>query len=115
MIMGRRGQQYRHLPAFILLLLMEENRYGAAILNELQTRIPTCFADSAAVYRTLKDLEEDGALTSYWDTSESGPPKKIYQITERGKDILDHFKKDIEMRIANLQFFLELYEQLVNK
>lgn len=109
---SRRGQQYRLLPAFILLVLAEGEFHGGAIHSALAERLPLFQADTGAVYRALQQMEQEGTLTSFWDTSGSGPARKIYRITPGGRDELDHWKREIELRLANLKYFLETYNRL---
>lgn len=112
---SKKGQGYRYAPAFILLFLSQENFYGAALFNKMQCEIPFCHADSAVVYRTLQDLEEEGAVKSYWETDTSGPPRKWYEITGKGLEMLAEFKEDIEMRKKNLEFFLNSYTKMTEQ
>lgn len=109
---SKKRQQYRHLPAFILLALAEGPVHGGAILAELSGRMPLCKPDSAAVYRTLQQLEREAEVVSSWDTGKSGPARKMYALTEAGWRKLDYWRGEIEMRMANLQFFLESYRRL---
>jgi DNA-binding PadR family transcriptional regulator len=102
-------QNYRHLPAFILLILAERDLHGGGIHTELVQRLPSFSSDTGAVYRVLQELENSGAVKLAWDTPESGSARKIYSITETGWNELEFWKKDIEMRIANLNYFLETY------
>ena len=104
--------QYRHLPAFILLALAKGPIHGGAILTVLSERMPLLKPDSAAIYRTLQQLEQDGEVVAQWDTSGSGPARKRYQLTAVGWERLDYWRDDIKMRIANLQQFLETYQTL---
>ncbi len=110
----KRKQQYRHLPAFILLALAEGPIHGGAILSILTARMPLFRPDSAAIYRTLQQLEQDGEVSSAWDTSNSGPARKLYHLTAAGWKKLDDWRDDIEMRIANLQYFLKTYRTVKN-
>ena len=105
-------QAYRHTPAFILLFLAKGDLYGAAILTTLQKELPCYHTDSAVIYRSLKELEEDDAVSSYWETDTSGPAKKWYKITKKGKDLLIDFKEDIEMRKKNLDYFIESFSSI---
>jgi PadR family transcriptional regulator PadR len=109
---SRKKQGYRHTPAFILLFLAREDLYGAALLSTLQRELPCYQTDSAVIYRSLQELEEEGTVKSYWETGTSGPAKKWYKITDKGLDKLVEFKDDIEMRMKNLEFFLESYNKL---
>ena len=38
----------------------------------------------ATVYRTLRQLEKAGMVSSFWDTSESGPARRMYSLTKAG-------------------------------
>lgn len=113
MAKSKKGQTYRHAPAFILLFLAQENSYGAALLNKMQRDLPVCRADSAVIYRALQDLEEDGAVKSSWETDTSGPARKWYEITKKGLEQLAEFKQDIEMCKNNFEFFLESYKKII--
>lgn len=104
----------RHTAAFILLFLTRKPSYGFELLKDFETNLPNNIIDSAAIYRALKTLENNGFVESKWDTSESGAAKKYYYITESGYKELEEFKKDIELRYKNLGFFLDKYE-LINK
>jgi len=109
---GKPKQQYRHLPAFILLVLAEGPVHGGAIHTMLTNSMPKFSADTGAVYRTLQKLEKDGEVASAWDTTKSGPAIKIYEITPAGRQKLVFWKQDIEMRIATLNCFLVTYAKL---
>lgn len=110
----KKEKAYRYTPAFILLFLARENFYGAGLLKAMQNEIPNCHADSAVIYRKLQELEEEEAVKSYWETDTTGPAKKWYQITDKGLEILQEFKEDIEMRKKNLEFFLTSYKNIQN-
>jgi DNA-binding PadR family transcriptional regulator len=44
--------------------------------------------------------------------SEKGPAKKIYRITAAGLEKLKEHKKYVDLRIRNLQIFLDKFEKL---
>ena len=102
---------YRHLPAFVLLMLTDGPLHGGAVHAALLERMPEFKADTGAVYRTLLRLEKDGEVRAEWDTSIRGPARRIYRLTPAGWQKLDVWKQDIEHRIANLQHFLDGYRR----
>lgn len=104
-----KNQTYRHTPAFILLFLTRGDLYGAALLETMLKELPSFNADSAVIYRSLQELEKEGAVKSYWETDVSGPARKWYKITDVGFVKLSEYKEDIEKRIKNLKFFLDMY------
>lgn len=110
----KRKQQYRHLPAFILLALAEGPIHGGAIHTILTKKMPLFKTDTGAVYRALQQLELEGEVESNWDTSVAGPAKKIYTLTSDGWEKLEGWKEDIELRLENLTYFLTVYESLKN-
>jgi PadR family transcriptional regulator PadR len=111
---SRKGRHYRHTPAFILLLLAQSDDYGSSLLERLENELPDYKTDSAVIYRTLQELEKTGTVTSYWEHTQSGPPRKWYSITEAGYRQLKEYHKDIEMRLKNLRYFLQVYDTLLN-
>lgn len=112
---AKKGQNYRHLPAFILLLLAQKEAHGAAVHSLLSERLPHFQTDTGAVYRSLQQLEKDGSVVSVWNTTESGPARKIYRITSSGWEKLGEWEQDIESRLANLNYFLKTYKKIKNK
>lgn len=44
--------------------------------------------DPTGIYRILKQMENNGLVESAWDTSESGPAKRCYSMTEAGRACL---------------------------
>lgn len=108
----KRKQQYRHLPAFILLAIADRPIHGGAIHSALMERMLKSKPDTGAVYRALQQLERNKEVKSTWDTSKSGPARKIYTITPLGWEKLDDWKKDIELRIEILNSFLSIYRQI---
>jgi PadR family transcriptional regulator, regulatory protein PadR len=110
---SRKGQAYRHTPAFILLFLARESLYGGALMTVMEAELPSYAADGAVIYRALKDLEQEGSVRFHWETDVPGPARKWYTITDRGMERLAEFKKDVEMRKRNFDFFLESYKNLL--
>ena len=44
--------------------------------------------DATGVYRTLKQMEENGFVTSHWETPKAGPAKRAFALTEAGREAL---------------------------
>ncbi|MEH7511410.1 helix-turn-helix transcriptional regulator [Gottfriedia acidiceleris] len=99
----------RHTGAFLLLFLTEGDSYGGKLLQKCEEELPINPIDSSILYRTLKQLETEGAVESYLGTSEQDKPIKMYKITEVGKEKLEGFQINIEEKLKNLTFFLSRY------
>ena len=76
------------LSSSLLAFLRRWNAYGYQLVRELaKSGLPTF--DSTTVYRTLRQLERAGLVSSFWDTSESGPARRMYSLTKAGETFLD--------------------------
>lgn len=75
----------------ILALIRKHGRamYGYEIAKQLEAgsglELPM---NQAAVYPVLRSLEKQGLLVSYMVPSDSGPPRKYYELTATGKRAL---------------------------
>jgi DNA-binding PadR family transcriptional regulator len=44
--------------------------------------------DATGVYRTLRQMEESGLVTSQWETPKAGPAKRSFTLTAEGREAL---------------------------
>ncbi len=75
------------LTTSLLAMLRGWNGYG----YQLAQRLKECglpMFDQGTVYRTLRKLEESGLVSSFWDTSASGPARRMYSLTQSGEIFL---------------------------
>jgi poly-beta-hydroxybutyrate-responsive repressor len=87
------------LSTTLLAYLRGWNAYGYQLSQQLnQAGLPAF--DSGTVYRTLRQLEKTGLVSSFWDTSESGPARRMYSLTKAGDmflsgwiDVLSNYQK----------------------
>jgi PadR family transcriptional regulator, regulatory protein PadR len=83
---GRR----RWIEPFVLALLARGGTYGYAILGRLEEmHISNGPFDVGLVYRTLRDLERDGLVSSSWAEESAGPRRRAYELTSTGLQALD--------------------------
>lgn len=74
----------------VLIALAEGDKSGYSIVSRL-SEMPVQDGkkpNAAGVYRALNSMEEEGLLTSNWEISSSGPAKKVYHLSDHGKDCL---------------------------
>ncbi len=90
------------LASSLLAFLRNWPAYGYQLLRELSAAGLPAF-DSATVYRTLRQLERSGLVSSFWDTSESGPDRRMYSLTKAGEtflnlwlDVLSHYQNILQ-------------------
>jgi len=84
------GHLYRFVePAILLLLSQKGEAHGYELAHELpQYALTDAEVEAAALYRTLRTLEQNGNVTSRWDTSSTGPARRVYKLTAEGKEHL---------------------------
>jgi len=58
------------------------------------------------MYSSLKRLESDGCITSYWGDETQGGRRKYYSITEKGKELYVENKNNWEHAKRVLDQFL---------
>lgn len=75
------------LRSCLLLLIAERPSYGYDLQEGLGP-LGMMSADPGGLYRTLRAMERDGLVASVWDSSEVGPPRRVYSLTEEGMDWL---------------------------
>ena len=80
------GNVYRFIEPVLLLMLHEKGRsYGYELSEALADYALTdARIERAALYRTLRTLEENGHVTSIWETDIAGPARRVYSLTEAG-------------------------------
>lgn len=92
----------------LLLSLAKQKSHGYELMELLgqEGEAP----DPGSLYRTLRSLEEDGLVCSAWDTSNTGPARRVYELTDLGVDYLHTWVIDIRKTRQGLDDFLAEYE-----
>ncbi len=86
-----------HTDTIILKLLMDSDKYGYEISKLIQANTDGEYElKEATMYSSLKRLENDGGIISYWGNETQGSRRKYYKITEKGKKIYFKNKKNWE-------------------
>ncbi len=71
------------LELAILALLNQETLYGGALVARLE-EFSTLDAGPGTVYPVLTRLAKAKLVTTSWQESASGPPRKYYALTDQG-------------------------------
>ena len=69
----------------IVLINLQSKEYGYSLINKIQDA--GIMIEQNTLYPLLRRLEKQALLKSSWDTSESRP-RKYYEISDIGKDVL---------------------------
>jgi PadR family transcriptional regulator PadR len=86
-----------HTDTIILKLLIDGDRYGYEISKLIRTNSCDEYElKEATMYSSLKRLEADGNITSYWGDETQGGRRRYYRITEKGKQTYSENKSNWE-------------------
>lgn len=96
----------------LLLLLRESPAHGYELLERLRA-FGYEGSDPGGLYRSLRALEDDGFVRSAWETSDSGPDRRIYELTRAGMEQLHAQAKAFMATTDVLESFLSRYREFV--
>lgn len=119
---GRRGRgggrRRRSVMSFLqpclLVMLHRSEDHGYNLLNGLdEFGINPNSKDPSLIYRALRELEEQGMVTSTWDPESSlGPQRRVYQITSEGEDFLAGWINDLHRTRKEIDALLLAYKRV---
>ena len=102
------GNLYRFVEPVVLYLLQRDGpSHGYGLATGLRQQAVTDAAvERAALYRTLKQLEQQDFVQSRWDTSHAGPARHVYAITNSGEQHLADWVVVLERLSETMQGFV---------
>lgn len=119
---GRRGGWFMQPPMWgflqpcLLLLLKEGPKHGYSLLEELsQRKLLGQGVDVGNLYRTLRRMEGEALVESAWSEQDTGPNKRVYQITPLGEEGLVHWATALEQRTSVIYNFLNEFHRIVDQ
>jgi poly-beta-hydroxybutyrate-responsive repressor len=115
---GTQGGDFGNIPRFIepvVLYLLKKlgSAHGYQLAAELPEHSLTgALVDRGAMYRTLRQIEEAGHVTSDWDVSGQGPAKRLYRLTPTGEAYLRQWTVLIEQMAGSMNSFVRKVREL---
>jgi len=100
----------RYIQPSLLLALLEGSSYGYQLLQRLpgfgflRDDVPP-----GMIYRHLRQMEEDELVVSRWEAEGAGPAKRVYELTEAGREVLEAWVEHMEKKATKLCEFVQLY------
>ena len=77
-----------HTDTIILGLLVEGDKYGYEVTKLVHERSEHRYElKEATMYSSLKRLEKDGRIVSYWGDETQGGRRRYYRITTSGQEL----------------------------
>jgi DNA-binding PadR family transcriptional regulator len=96
------------LRPIILSMLSAGDSHGYAITERL--RHLAVFAgqppDHTGVYRALQAMEKESLIVSDWEHSKTGPGKRCYRLTPKGRACLKRWKRTLEEYRRTIELLL---------
>lgn len=105
---GQLGKSLSHLtqPSILAVLAKSDKPvHGYLIIQEMANgpMFGGNAPDPTGIYRILKQMENNGYVESEWDTSESGPAKRCYSMTDEGRACLRRWIDALACYSASIQ------------
>ena len=108
----------RYIQPSILLALKIKPSYGYELIQEISRfGFVEGQAPPGMIYRHLRELEENGLVSSEWETDGAGPAKRVYQLTAEGREVLEFWIDYMKNQAERLIKFVEMHrdvEQRIN-
>jgi len=96
-----------HTDTIILKLLQSGDKYGYEITKLISSNSGGEYElKEATMYSSLKRMESEGYITSYWGDETQGGRRKYYKITPKGNEIYNENK-------ANWKYAVRILNQLL--
>lgn len=107
------GNLYRFVEPVVLLLLKQKGQsYGYDLSADVaKYALTDAEIERAALYRTLRNLEQNGNVTSEWDTADSGPARRVYRLTRQGEEHLEEWATVLKQVSKSMSRFVREVEK----
>lgn len=98
-----------HINTIILRTLYDGDKYGYEIINEIEEKSRHQYSlKQPTLYSALKRLESQDYITSYWGGASAGGRRKYFQITEKGRKI-------VEQNLAEWEYSRTVIDSLISQ
>jgi PadR family transcriptional regulator, regulatory protein PadR len=95
------------LEPAILILLHENPSHGYKILEDL-SEFTMQDVNASLVYRMLTKMEHFEWIQSTLEASKkTGPARKIYQLTDEGREVLKHWVEKLEIQREKIEKMIQ--------
>lgn len=103
------GNLYRFVEPVLLFLLKKKGRsYGYELASDVRKHALTdAEIEVSALYRTLRQLEQNDCVISEWDVEGSGPARRLYALTPRGEQHLEEWVTVLEHMSNSMTRFVK--------
>lgn len=103
------GLPRNYLRASLLLLIGEAPAHGYDLLDHIG-QLGLRSVDPGGLYRTLRVMEDDGLVSSWWEHSVAGPARRTYALTPEGVEWLHAWAGALRESHRYLSAYLGRYD-----
>lgn len=107
------GLPRNYLRASLLLLIGEAPAHGYDLLDHIG-QLGLRSVDPGGLYRTLRVMEDDGLVTSWWEHSVAGPARRTYALTDEGVEWLHAWAGALRESHRYLSAYLGRYDRITD-
>jgi len=102
----------RYVQPSLLMALSDGQSYGYQLIQTISDYgFMREDPPPGMIYRHLRQMDEEGLVTSTWDAEGDGPAKRVYAITDEGREILDVWIHHMTRQRDRLTAFIERYQR----
>jgi poly-beta-hydroxybutyrate-responsive repressor len=88
--------------------LREESSYGYELMERLEN-LGFGEVNPGTLYRKLRQMEREGLCRSEWKTSDSGPARRVYTLTDGGEEYLEAWAQGCQHYQQIMDAFYQAY------
>jgi PadR family transcriptional regulator PadR len=105
---GISSQMHRGLLEIsILALINQKPSYGYEIVTRLAST-PRLAVSEGTVYPILRRMKRLNWLVTYWEDSDSGPPRQYYKLSKAGAVKLESLRRDWLALVSDINAIIGL-------
>ncbi|MFI1205687.1 PadR family transcriptional regulator [Streptomyces sp. NPDC020883] len=93
----------------VLALLRDGEKYGFELVRKL-CDAQGLVTSEGTIYPLLSRLRNKGLVSSFWQESQSGPPRRYYKLTPAGSRALTQFTADWVLFRTAVDHMLDIEE-----
>ena len=109
------GKPDRYMQPSILMALLSGESYGYEMLQRIsEYGFLKGEAPPGMIYRHLRQMEEDQLVLSRWEAEGTGPARRVYAITQEGREVLEAWVGYMERQAVLLQDFAARYSRAIH-
>ncbi len=95
MVENIKSQMRKGILEYCILTIISRRESYASDILEVLTQANLIVVEGT-LYPLLTRMKNNGLLSYRWQESTDGPPRKYYQLTQEGHDLLDELRQEWE-------------------